>query len=94
MLSYPKFCLSDHEREELLADYLPWCETLTVAEPLSVPECRDPHDRPFLELALAVQADPLVRGDKDTLVLASDFSVPFLTPMGLEGRLLLPEFGD
>ena len=94
MLAYPKFCLTDYEREELLSDYLPWCETVTVAEPPSVPEYRDPYDRPFLEPALAGQADALVTGDEDILALSSDFSVPILTPKRLEGRLMLPGFGD
>ncbi|MCY3562688.1 MAG: putative toxin-antitoxin system toxin component, PIN family [Acidimicrobiia bacterium] len=94
VLSYPKFCLAEHEREELLMDYLPWCETATVSEPSSVPECRDPHDRPFLELALAGRADALVTGDRDLLVLSSEFSVPILTPKSLRGRLMLPESGD
>ncbi len=70
VLSYPKFCLTEHEPEELLMDYLPWCETATVAEPPSVPEYRAPHDRPFLELALAGGADALVTDDRDLLVLS------------------------
>lgn len=94
VLSYPKFRLTGHEREELLMDYLPWCETVTVVEPPSVPECRDPHDLPFLELALAGRADALVTGDRDLLVLSSEFSVPILAPKSLEGRLILPESGD
>ncbi|MDE0232338.1 MAG: putative toxin-antitoxin system toxin component, PIN family [bacterium] len=94
VLSYPKFRLTGHEREELLMDYLPWCETVTVPEPPPVPECRDPHDRPFLELALAGRADALVTGDRDILVLSSDFSVPILTPKSLKDRLMLPESTD
>ena len=94
MLFYPKFCLTEYEREELLMDYLPWCETVTVAEPPSVPECRDSHDRPFLELALAGRADALLTGDKDILALADAFSVPILSPRNLESRLKLSESGD
>ena len=52
VLLYSKFLLTDDEREDLLADYLPWCETVIVSEPPSVPDCRDLSDRPFLELAL------------------------------------------
>ena len=87
VLSYPKFQLTDNEREDLLADYLPWCETVSVSEPPAVPECRDPFDRPFLELALAGRADALVTGDEDLLVLAPLFSVPILTPHELKERL-------
>ena len=64
VLSYPKFRLTDDEREDLLADYLPWCEMVTVREPPDIPDCRDPFDRPFLELVLAGQADALVTGER------------------------------
>ena len=87
VLSYPKFQLTDDEREDLLADYLPWCETVSVSGPLAIPECRDPFDRPFLELALVGQADALVTGDKDLLTLAPVFSVPILTPHELKERV-------
>jgi putative PIN family toxin of toxin-antitoxin system len=87
VLSYPKFRLTDDEREDLLADYLPWCETVIVSKPPAVPECRDFSDRPFLELALAGKADALVTGDDDLLALASVFSVPILTPNATRDRL-------
>ena len=35
-----------------------------------VPECRDPLDLPFLQLAVTGQAQRLVWGDKDLLALA------------------------
>ena len=87
VLSYPKFRLTDDEREDLLADFLPWCEAVNVSEPPAVPDCRDPFDRPFLELALAGQADALVTGDGDLLALARIFSVPIITPKALKDRL-------
>ena len=37
VLSYPKFRLTDDEREDVLGDYLPWCETVTVPNPIDVP---------------------------------------------------------
>lgn len=80
VLSYPKFRLSDEEREDMLADYLPWCETVIVSDPPDVPLCPDPFDRPFLELALTRKADALVTGDEDMLALAQEFPVPILTP--------------
>ncbi len=91
VLTYPKFRLTEYEREELIADYLPWCETVTVAKTLVVPECRDPYDRPFLELAMAGRADFLVTGDKDLLALAFECAVPILTPRALKRRWTLPE---
>jgi putative PIN family toxin of toxin-antitoxin system len=87
VLGYPKFHLADDEREDLLADYLPWCETVTISRPPEIPNCRDPFDRAFLELALAADADALVSGDKDLLALASTFSVPILTPREFRDRL-------
>ncbi len=87
VLHYPKFRLNGDEGEDLLSDYLPWCETVIVSQPPAVPECRDPSDRPFLELALAGQADALVTGGGDLLALASVFSVPVLTPNATRDRL-------
>ena len=80
VLSYPKFRLTADERDDLLADYLPWCETVAVSEPPDTPHCRDPFDRAFLELALAGGADALITGDDDVLSLAPAFPVPILSP--------------
>ena len=91
VLTYPKFGLDAEEREHLLADYLPWCEPVTVSQPPTVPECRDPFDRPFLELALYANADALVTGDNDLLSLASVFSIPILTANELKDRLATRE---
>ena len=57
-LGYPKFELSSAEQEELLADYLPWCETVSIPEPPPTTlTCRDPFDQPFSHLAVVGQAD-------------------------------------
>jgi len=87
VLCYPKFRLTEQEREDALADYLPWCEAITSGAEVAVPDCRDPFDRPFLELALSGRADALVAGDRDLLALASVFPVSILTPAALK-RLL------
>ena len=79
-LTYTKFGLADSDRQQALEDYLPWCEVVTVPEGIEVPECRDPKDRPFLELAASARAEALVTGDKDLLVLSDDFEIPILTP--------------
>ena len=80
VLCYPRFALTDAEREDLLADYLTYAETVVVSPVPIVPACRDRFDRAFLELALAGRADALVTGDKDLLVLAGDSPVPIVTP--------------
>lgn len=87
VLCYPKFRLTHDEREDLLGDYLPWCETVPVSNPVDVPDFRDPFDRPFLELALTARADALLTGDRDLLVLADVFPVPILMPAAFRQRL-------
>ena len=87
VLCYPKFRLTTADREELLADYLPCCDSVDVGEPPPVPECRDPFDRIFLEVALAGRAEALITGDGDLLALASAFPVAMLTPRAFAKRL-------
>jgi putative PIN family toxin of toxin-antitoxin system len=87
VLAYPKFGLGAEAREDLLGDYLPWCETVRVPRGTPVPRCRDPFDRPFLEPALAAGADALLTGDRDLLALAGAFAVPILTPAAFRDRL-------
>ena len=74
VLAYPKFRLSKSDQDELLADYLPYAQTVRIPHPPPpVPECRDTLDMPFLHLAVAGKARVLVSGDKDLLVLAAEF---------------------
>ena len=87
VLGYRKFRLSPNRLAEVMRRYRLWCEMVTIAEPPEVPDCRDPRDRPFLELAAAAQADALVTGDGDLLALATMFAVPIITPATLRSRL-------
>ena len=74
VLGYPKFKLSEADRAELLADYLPYCRGVRIPPGLpKLPHCRDVNDQMFIELAAAGKADFLVTGDKDLLVLAPGF---------------------
>jgi uncharacterized protein len=74
VLAYPKFRLSPTDQHELLADFLPWVETVRIPQPPpAVPECRDPMDTPFMQLAVAGRATVLVSGDQDLLTLAEAF---------------------
>ena len=89
--------LADHEvrltvrsQSELLDAYLPWCEFVDVPDETPAPECRDPSDVPFLQLAAAARADALVTGDKDLLALAPVFAIPILTPAEAHALLLTP----
>lgn len=88
VLAYPKFKLAPGEQHDLLADYLPWAETFRVPDPPPrTPACRDPHDVPFLHLALAAKTDALVTGDADLLVLAPLRSLAIITPAQAIERL-------
>lgn len=79
-LAYRKFSLTRDEQQELLADYLPYCVTVRMpAKPPRTPVCRDPCDVPFLQLAVAGNADYLVTGDRDLLVLAGQFARAIVT---------------
>jgi len=80
VLAYPKFKLTPDERQELLADYLPWCTTARIPHPPpETPKCRDPCDLPFLQLAVTGKADYLLSGDQDLLSLAGRFVCPIIT---------------
>jgi len=74
VLSYPKFRLSPAEQDELLADYLPYAQTVRIPNPPPVvPVCRDALDAPFMQLALTGKAKVLVSGDRDLLAIAAEF---------------------
>jgi len=90
VLSYPKFRLTAAERDELIAEYLPWVGSVDMnAAHVEIPTVRDPADHPFLVLALAGDADALVTGDRDRLVLAGSIDGPaIVTPADFHDRLV------
>jgi putative PIN family toxin of toxin-antitoxin system len=80
VFAYPKFKLTAEDRQELLADYLPYCKTVQIpTPPPQTPPCRDAFDIPFLQLALAGKAKALVTGDQELLTLAGNFACPIVT---------------
>ena len=80
VLAYPKFRLTPTEQDDLLSDYLLFCESIAMPNILpDTPECRDPFDVPFLLLALVGKADYLVTGDRDLLLLKDNFPVTIIT---------------
>ena len=82
VLAYPKFRLSKLEQDELLADYLPYTQTVRIPQPPpSVPDCRDLLDLPFMHLAVAGKAEVLVSGDRDLLALADEFKKTCACPI-------------
>lgn len=46
----------------------------------AITACRDPRDNQFLEIAIAGQADVIVSGDDDLLVLNTFEGVPIVSP--------------
>jgi uncharacterized protein len=88
VLTYPKFKLTSQERDELLADFLPYTETVPLPPAREQhAECRDPNDRIFLELAAAAQETVLVSGDADLLDLRGKASTTILSAPELKARL-------
>jgi len=79
VLAYPKFKLTAGDQHELLADSLPWCETVCIpSPPPPTPVCRDVHGQPFLQPAVAGRAHYLVSGDRDVLALDGQMPYPIV----------------
>ena len=77
VLMYPKFKLSREEQALLLADFLPYAETVTdLNTPPDLPVIRDQADQMFLTLAVTAKADVQVTGDNDLLVIKDSFNNP------------------
>ncbi len=70
----------------LRAEVAASCSIVPI-EPLPEPVCRDPDDDAVLATALAAQADLLVTGDKDLLVIESYQGIPIVTPADCLARL-------
>ena len=70
VLGYPKFKLEQEDIENLLADILPWAETVAINTFHDAVELlRDKDDAVFIHLAQASSAVFLVSGDKHLLEL-------------------------
>jgi len=90
VLTYPKFKLGKAEQALLIADFLPYAETISQqVAPLNLPVVRDPSDQMFLTLAVVGKAEVLVSGDNDLLEIRSSFkTLPIMTPNEFEQWLL------
>ena len=89
VLAYPKFKLTSVEQRSFLDEYLPYTQTITKPEALPEPiTCRDSNDVMFLELALAGDADYLITGDKDLLVLPQIFQFKTMSPTEFINNLI------
>lgn len=81
VLAYPKFRLTQEEREGLLGDYLPYCTVIAIrGRPPRIPDFPDALDLPFLHLASAGRAKAFVTGDKALLRLDGRFAFSIVDP--------------
>jgi uncharacterized protein len=80
VLSRPKFTryLSEADRLQFLAKFINLA--IPVEIKTSIQACRDPKDDKFLDVAVNGQADLLVTGDKDLLVLHPFQGIQIITP--------------
>ncbi len=80
VLNRPKFdkYVTHDERMRFTVSFLKVAEMIEVRETIKV--CRDPKDDKLLELAVSGNADFLVTGDKDWLVLNPFRGVEIITP--------------
>lgn len=88
VLAYPKFRLSADEVQALLANYLPYAETVDTGTATlgRLPRCRDPHDQIFLTLAEVGKARVLVTGDSALLELSGRIRFVIETPADFRHR--------
>jgi putative PIN family toxin of toxin-antitoxin system len=87
-LAYPKFRLTKTEQEELLADFLPYAETVVLEKTFSrLPKCRDKDDQMFVTLASVSGVGALISGDTDLFALRSELPFPVLSAGELKNRL-------
>ena len=87
VLAYPKFALTPQEQQTVLEAFLPYAEVVVPGRCVPPPECRDPHDIPFLILAAKGNADYLVTGGRDLLAVKDFDACPIVTPEGFQKRV-------
>jgi putative PIN family toxin of toxin-antitoxin system len=57
-----------------------WEESEHIATVEVITDCRDPKDNKFLEVAVNGNADYILTGDRDLLVLNSFRNIPIVSP--------------
>ena len=80
-----KYGIRDRDIEALLALLILRGEKVVPSQRITA--CRDPKDDKFLEVAVAGQAEVLVTGDRDLLVLSPFQGIPFLAPAEFLNKL-------
>ena len=69
--------ITREERQRFLAAFIQAAKFIEVSEQIAA--CRDPKDDKFLELAVSGQANCIVTGDDDLLVLHPFRNIPILS---------------
>lgn len=91
VLSRAQFKIPDHEARRILDEYASLAQPCAAGATLPpLPQCRDPDDQKFLELAQAAKADLLVTKDKALLALAKKagrLGLHILTPAQAVARI-------
>lgn len=88
VLGYPRLqrYYTEEERTRFVALVMVLSEVVEL--PANIPTiCRDPDDDRVIACAVAGQADVIVSGDQDLLVLAQVGEIPILTPAALLAQL-------
>lgn len=73
-----KYRLNNNDIQTVLALILLRGQAVTPDQTITI--CRDPKDNKFLEVAVAGQADAIVTGDDDLLVLHPFAGIPIVSP--------------
>ncbi len=65
------------EKQEFIVKLIESAELVVITESIDI--CRDPKDNKFLELAVSGEADFIISGDRDLLVLNPFRSIEIIT---------------
>lgn len=87
-IAYRKFGLSEEDIRVMVGSYIGFAEVVNILpdDVDSLPRCRDENDQMFLELAMCGNAETLVAGDADLLVLADQCQFVIETPAAFKKR--------
>ena len=91
-LSYPRlqpYLLARRLNTQVLCDQIALLVHMRMPAPLKQSVCRDPDDDVLLACALASQADYIVSGDQDLLVLKSFEAITILSAEQALQRLMM-----
>lgn len=78
-LGDPRFGISAAARDSILAEYLYYAEYTRDVPDSGCTVCRDEMDKPFVDLAMAKEADAIVSVDPDLLDCNGLWDFPVLT---------------